>query len=159
MKKTHLLCVFHAQDTHWIQQQLHSFPTLSFAADALGETLLVVLDVPCQTQFQVDCSIPCCIPAYPKDVPIDLSCACPFFNIPYISFFHLRTARTSLLFHAGLLPPLLDFGSWGYTGLEFGCLNIDQLSWAPFPSRALFHGIPLSRSLERLNLLSGKSGF
>lgn len=55
-------------------------------------------------------------------------------------------------------PLCLISGSWRYTGLEFGCLNSDQYSWAPFPSRALFHGISLSRSLERLNWLSGKSG-
>ena len=73
-------------------------------------------------------------------------------SIPQTFLFHLSSARSSLLIHVGLLPPFLDFllrgmqRSWAW---RKWCLNSDQHSWNPLPSRALTHGIPPSSSLKR----------
>lgn len=67
-----LLSVFCHQDIYLIQQWLHIFHQLLFAADALVETFPVVLDIPCQTQFQVGFGLPHHIPAYTDNVPVIL---------------------------------------------------------------------------------------
>lgn len=58
------------QDVHLIQQWPHIFPKLPFAADALVEAFLVVLDIPCQTQFQVGFRHPHHIPAHSDNATI-----------------------------------------------------------------------------------------
>lgn len=62
---------------------------------------------------------------------------------------------STLLTHAGLLPFLLDFlllgmcQSWTW---KKWCQNVNQRSWAPFPSNAAAHGEPLNCSLKKWKL-------
>lgn len=65
-----------------IQLQPHIYPILPVAADELGEVLLVALDIPSQTEFQVGFSLPSHIPAYSDSVPIVLQCGRSLFHIP-----------------------------------------------------------------------------
>lgn len=69
--------VFHHQDTHMIQQQPDIYLILPVAADKLGKILLVVLDIPIQTEFQDGFGLPSHIPAYSDSVPIVLPCGLP----------------------------------------------------------------------------------
>lgn len=61
-------------------------PIPPFAADVLVEALLVFVDIPCQTQFQVGLGLPCQIPVYFGDVSIVLPCSLALFLHP-INFF------------------------------------------------------------------------
>lgn len=54
--------VCHYQGSHFIQQQVHIFPSVSFATDTLKEVFIVVLDFPYQIKFYMGLSLPCCIP-------------------------------------------------------------------------------------------------
>lgn len=70
-------------NTHLIQQQPDIFPNLHFAAD-----VLVILDISCQTRFQVGLGFPYHIPAYSADVPTVFPRGTSFLPHP-INFFLL----------------------------------------------------------------------
>lgn len=132
-----LHCIFSSRPTF--------FPSFCLA-DVPVETFRVALHIPHQIQFQAGSLTP--------SLQVrDSSCVTrPCFNLLYASFLCLSLVRSSLLFHAGPLPPLLCIlligmdCSWVQRSWS---LKTNQLSWTSLLSRTVCHGIPESRFLSR----------
>lgn len=122
---------------------------LSLLTNVLLESLLVIIHIPHQVQFDLcycfcDPTSACMdsIPIFFSGHPIFLSTACTCLSYP----------SRSLLSHASFLPPPLDFLC---QGMESSCafrkvsLKSCQLCSIPKSLRTAFQGIPSSNLLNR----------
>lgn len=98
-----------------VQQTAIIFPTLPSAAAVLMEVLPVALYIPCQIHLQVGFGFLNPIPAWSVSLHSSwVSCPLPCASFYYLTFFFFlkflnHPCWSSLIIHAGLTPPLLDF--------------------------------------------------
>lgn len=128
-----------------VQQTAIIFPTLPSAAAVLMEVLPVALYIPCQIHLQVGFGFLNPIPAWSVSLHSSwVSCPLPCASFYYLTFFFFlkflnHPCWSSLIIHAGLTPPLLDFPrvgmdqSWPW---QIRSLKVNQLFWT-FVSRTI----------------------
>lgn len=112
--------------------------TFSLITDILIGTLLVVLDNPVQIHFHLCLSFPNFTPGCSDIITVFLP---PCFYPLYISSLWMSFTRSSFFIHVGHVAFFSDslfvgmHCSWMWRSWS---LNINQLPWAPLPSRVFF---------------------
>lgn len=141
------------KSTHLIQQSTLIFPSLPFASDVLEEVSLVIFDIPCQIQLQMNLSMQPCMLWYNSNIPtkwpVTFSRICKLSSssvwvLPEDTC-SFRKSSHPLCF-VSYLEGNTHLAPWPW---RRWCFKHDHLSWVPFPPRAFSFDTLPSGSVKR----------